>query len=89
MMLLIVNNKVVGSGYSEGWLVSEVSIVLGDGGGFICEDGKKVECEMGDVFMSSDCIVEMMMDGNVVCVFDSEDNIKYMGMSEIDMEDEL
>ena len=93
-MVLIVNNKIVGSGFSEGWLENELNIILGDCGGFICEDGKKIEIDMGygevvDLFMCSEDIVRMLLEGEVINIFDSKDNILYIGVSNIDLNDEL
>ena len=97
-MVLIVNNKIVGSGFSEGWLESELDIVLGDGGGVLCENGKKMvmEGELDDegneieLFMSNDFMVELLIDeGSIINIFDSKDNILYIGVSNIDLNDEL
>ena len=98
MMVLIVNNKIVGSGFSEGWLESELNIVLGDCGGVLCEDGKKLmlDGELDDegneieLFMSSDFMVELLIDeGSIINIFDSNDKILYIGVSKIDLNDEL
>ena len=98
MMVLIVNNKIVGSGFSEGWLEKELEIVLGDGGGVLCEeDGRRLDMEDWlddegnkiDLFMSCDCMVEMLLEDENVRCYDVNDKMLYISVGNIDLNDEL